>query len=60
MSEPRKSRKPHRLPKDWRWLRVGEWSQKGDVSCDPRTQPIEIILGYPIGRENHPVRRRLK
>lgn len=50
---------PHRLPKGWRWLRVGEWAQIGDVCCDPRIMPVKLTDGgWQMHETSHPVRTR--
>ncbi len=58
----RKSRKPHRLPKGWRWLRMGEFVREGDYCCDPRIMPVEIEVSHAwqMSEGCHPVRRKLR
>ena len=58
---PRKSRKPHRCPKGWRWLTMGEWVEVGDYCCDPRIQSvrIEVRHAWKMVEGCHPVRRKL-
>lgn len=60
--KPRKSRRPHRLPKGWRWLRIGEWIRVGDYCCDARIQPVQIIVNraWKMTKDHHPVRRKVK
>ncbi len=57
----RNSKRPHRLPAGWRWLKDGEWVKAGDKCCDFRIQPIEIVVtgGWQMDPGCHPVRRKL-
>ncbi len=50
--------RPHRLPKGWRWLKIGEVTKFGYVACDRRIAPVKILVGGDIISEtHHPVRR---
>ena len=61
LAHPRKSERKHRLPKGWRWLKIGEWVSVGDLVCDSRLPPVEVIYpgGWKMDAQCHPVRRRL-
>ena len=52
----------YKLPKGWRWLRLGEWVREGDYCCDPRTKPVRIIVNraWKMTPRNHPVRRKIQ
>lgn len=56
---PRRSKKtpppPHRLRRGWRWLSVGEYAMPGDLCCDPRVMPVEIVVGWRQSSTHHPV-----
>jgi hypothetical protein len=45
------------LPRGWRWLKVGEYAEPGDILCDPRAMPAKIMSGFPMTAQMHPVRR---
>lgn len=59
LKHPRK--RPHTLPKGWRWLKDGEWVRVGDVACDPRMAPVRILVGgsWQMTAANLPVRRKI-
>lgn len=55
----KKPRKP-RLPKGWRWLKVGEYIEYGDVACDTRIPPVKRIVGGEyFNKMHHPIRRKI-
>ena len=60
LRHPRKRAVPHKLPPGWRWLMVGEVTRVRDVSCDPRSVPVQILKGGDkVSDTHHPIRRKL-
>lgn len=59
--ERRDSQRILRLPRGWRWLKMGEAIHVGDVMHDPRGEPITLIYasGCTVTDTHHPVRRKL-
>ena len=47
------------LPEGWRWLNVGEWTEREDVMCDYRCKPVPISGIWLMTEHLHPTRRRI-
>jgi hypothetical protein len=49
-------------PRGWRWLSVGDWVKLGDLCCDPRSNPVVIVVdrAWRMTSNHHPVLRKVK
>lgn len=50
----RKRPRKHALPKGWRWLNLGERVQAGDMTCDPRCNPVMAMTREQLLRYHPP------
>jgi hypothetical protein len=55
------AKKTEKLPKGWRWLKVDEVAEVGDLLCDTRVKkPIRIGTSFTVTDVTHPIRTKRK